>query len=60
MWEGAVYGAVFLGSALVCLLRGVLHVHRRPVSLALGVGMSLYAGGTIYYALFLATRSTIP
>ena len=60
MWEGGVYGAVFLGSALLCLLRAALHAHQRSVWLTLGVGMSLYATGTIYYALFLAIRSAIP
>ena len=60
LWDVGVYGAVFVGSALLCALRGVLVVHRRSVWLALGIGMTLYAGGTLYYYLVLARMTTVP
>ncbi len=55
-----VYDALLLLGAAACLLRAVLVSRERTAWALLGAGLTLYAGGEIYYSAAFASAATIP
>ena len=54
------YNAVLVGSALCCLLRALSTTAERVPWLLLGLGMTFWAGGDLYYSFVLSGQDEIP
>jgi two-component system cell cycle response regulator len=55
-----IYNALMLTSAAACLLRAALVRRERLAWALLGVGLLLFAGGDIYFAIVVAKQETVP
>ncbi len=54
------YNVVLIGASLSCIARGLLEVKGRQPWLLLGIGMTLWSTGNIYYSIVLWDLTVIP
>jgi two-component system cell cycle response regulator len=59
MFEG-LYNSVLIGSAVLCLTRAALRREERPAWIMMGVALTLYAAGNIYWVRVLSNLDVQP
>jgi len=58
--DGWLYNGILVLAAGLCLARAVTVRRERPAWLVLGIGVALWAGGDVYYEVFLSNLADVP